>query len=326
MPRDGLLADDELGRDRPVRAAARDEPEHLELTRCQPARRRHLTAEELLDAPEVGSGSELPEHRPRRVELERGGVDVAEGAARLAHEHPGARLLVRRLQLLPRLDRPAQGDERRPRVAMREVQCPSCLGSHRSECRRLARGGDPVELGAGDARGGVVADLEHDLHGRREEAGPPRRLGRLPHPTPDRGRRGPAVALSETQERQPRLGLPPERAGPAVRLLRRSQLAAQAPQLALPVERLGSRRSARLDALGEAHAGSLRLVERLGPRPAELHHLGAVQQALTRVGDEVGLLVAPRRQHGGPLPGAADVVYLVAAGDQAAVDDARNDG
>ena len=66
----------------------------------------------------------------------------------------------------------------------------------------------------------------------------------------------------------------------------------------------------------------------------QLHHLGTVDEALARVDDHVGLLVAPSRERGRPLVGAAQLVHLATADDQAAVDEtddrrrklARGDG
>ena len=50
-----------------------------------------------------------------------------------------------------------------------------------------------------------------------------------------------------------------------------------------------------------------------------------MDQAASREGDEVGLALAPAREGGGPLPGAADLVGVLAGEDHAAIDDAGDD-
>ena len=71
-----------------------------------------------------------------------------------------------------------------------------------------------------------------------------------------------------------------------------------------------------------APRGLTSLFERSRPCPAQLHDLGAMDQATTREGDEVALAFAPPRQGGSPFLRAAQVVHVTAREDDAAVDDA----
>ena len=72
-----------------------------------------------------------------------------------------------------------------------------------------------------------------------------------------------------------------------------------------------------------ALAGPARLVERLGPRTAQLHDLGTMDEAAAGERDQVRLALAPARERGGPLLRAAHVVGRLAGEDHAAVDDPR---
>ena len=66
--------------------------------------------------------------------------------------------------------------------------------------------------------------------------------GRLAEHTTHRGRRRVAAPLSEAQESEARLRLPPEAARVAIRLLCVGQVAPNAMELSLAVERIGGRR------------------------------------------------------------------------------------
>src|SRR5687767_6221811 len=80
VPRDRLLADEQLGRDRAVGLARGDEHEHLALAPAQcPSRRRR--AGQATEALEIGRSAELLEHATRSLEFELGARAVAELAA-----------------------------------------------------------------------------------------------------------------------------------------------------------------------------------------------------------------------------------------------------
>ena len=79
------------------------------------------------------------------------------------------------------------------------------------------------------------------------------------------------------------------------------------------------------DAARQALPEPAQLAERLLPGASERHELGTVHVADARVGDHVGLLLAPARQRGRPLAGAAQLVRVLADADRVAVDETRCD-
>src|SRR5436305_1450355 len=122
MARDGVLADDERGRDLTVALAGGDEPQDLELPLRQAVTVAGLVP--LDHPPDSGGirGSAQPlERGRRRLELERRALLVAERTAGEPHEHPRARRLVRRIELLPGLRSTAQGAKRGLRVTRMEL-------------------------------------------------------------------------------------------------------------------------------------------------------------------------------------------------------------
>src|SRR5215207_11465647 len=105
----------------------------------------------------------------------------------------------------------------------------------------------------------------------------------------------------------------------AVGLLGIRVLAAQAMDLRALVVGLASRNGV---LSGQATLGRpLRLLDRLLPGAVHPHDLGAMDQAATGEGDQIGLALAPLGQGSRPLSGAAKVVRLLAGEDDAAVDD-----
>ena len=75
----------------------------------------------------------------------------------------------------------------------------------------------------------------------------------------------------------------------------------------------------------EPLGGSPRLLQGLLPRSAQLHDLGAVDQAEAIVGDHLGLALTPPRQRLGPLPRMAELAGVKTEGDRVAVDDPGDD-
>jgi hypothetical protein len=59
------------------------------------------------------------------------------------------------------------------------------------------------------------------------------------------------------------------------------------------------------DPLCETLVDPTRFFQRVPPRTPQRHDLGAMHQAQALVGHHIGLLLAPPRQGGGPLAGAA---------------------
>ena len=91
----------------------------------------------------------------------------------------------------------------------------------------------------------------------------------------------------------------------------------------LPVTGLAGRR--RVLRFPATLAGPPRLFQRLRPRALELQDLGTMHQTTSREGHEVGLTLAPAREGGGPLPGTAKLVGVLAGEDDAAIDDPGDD-
>ena len=72
--------------------------------------------------------------------------------------------------------------------------------------------------------------------------------------------------------------------------------------------------------LRKPFAGAPNLIHRIAPRAMEMHDLGAVDQTLTAVDNELGLRVAPVAQSGRPLLGTPQIEHLRTPLDHRAVD------
>jgi hypothetical protein len=143
-----------------------------------------------------------------------------------------------------------------------------------------------------------VVDGEHDLDGGGEHLRPGERVLRLVNGASDRGRRGIDLAL-----RQPKLGKPGLRvftvlAGLPICLFGLHEIPAESVQFTELVVR---HPSGGLGRLGEKAARALRFVHRVSPIAVQLHDLGAVDEALSAVGHEVRLGVAPASQRSRPF-------------------------
>ena len=164
------------------------------------------------------------------------GLVVAERAARPPDEHSGARGLVGRFELLPGLRPPAGGWQARCSHRRRRArQLPRLRGAARAACRCRTAAAISLELAAARRRASSsVADSEHDLDVRRQQARPTagrrsfRRLrGGSPRPRrrrfPERAGAAPARAAAPgragspcgTPPRPPRTRLGGDRSHPA---------------------------------------------------------------------------------------------------------------
>ena len=132
-----------------------------------------------------------------------------------------------------------------------------------------------------------------------------------PPPAPGAAGRSPAAARHPCPARLP------------VGHLGRAVIPEEAVDLPLPVPGLACRQ--RVLRLQATLGGPLRLLQGLRPGAVQLHDLGAMHQAASGEGDQVGLVLAPVGEGGGPLLGAADLVGVLASQDHAAVDDPRDD-
>ena len=209
-------------------------------------------------------------------------------------------------------------------VAVGEVQRAARVGGDRRQ-----HAGVVVRRHALELRGGVLGRLavaggERDLDAGRQQAPPPCRVALLREargrsrcarrpacPAPSAAGPGRAAARSPAGSRR---GRPPRprrgrRAGGGSR-----------PD--------GSRRGGGAGAapLLEPSRGALGLGQRVVPGALLLQHLRTVQQAVAREGDQRGLAVAPRLEGVRPRVRAPQLAQLLAAGEHAAVEEARDDG
>src|SRR5690349_5197194 len=75
----------------------------------------------------------------------------------------------------------------------------------------------------------------------------------------------------------------------------------------------------------QSRRGPARLLERLGPGAAELHDLGAVNEALSGKRHQLWLRLAPSIERVGPLTRTVERVAVVAGRDRIAVNEAGDD-
>jgi hypothetical protein len=205
---------------------------------------------------------------------------------------------------VPRLPGTTRRDERSGRVVLGEGHGGPRLRGHRPQQVAVLSLGHRLELLACAECLLHVADREHDLDEGRQQCRPVERLARLAERPADRGRGGVPMTLREPQEGVTGLRLPSELDRLAVRGLGGLEVALQAMDLAPAVRRKAERPLVQ-DSLREARSNPSRLLERVGPRPAESHDLRPVDEAQAPVGDHVRLVLAPAREGRSPLSGPA---------------------
>jgi hypothetical protein len=130
--------------------------------------------------------------------------------------------------------------------------------------------------------------------------------------------------LRQPHQSKARLRFPPEPACLPVGRLGQAELTLQAVDLPLPVGGVAESPLIQ-DSLGETLGDPTRFFQRVAPRTTQRHDLGAMHQAQALVRHHVGLLIAPPRQGGGPLAGAAQLVHVATERDRVAIDDAGDD-
>ena len=173
------------------------------------------------------------------------------------------------------------------------------------------------------ARSLEIPDGEEDLDRRGEEVGVRQRLPRFGDGAAEGAGGDVGASLREAQQRQPRLRLAPVEIRRLERLLGQVEGPTQAVDLAFLIVRLRER-FALVRLCGAA--GAARFIQRFGPRAPDLQELGAMNQARPLERDQPGLTRAPVGERGGPLARALDGVDALAAGDDAAIDEAGDDG
>ncbi len=161
--------------------------------------------------------------------------------------------------------------------------------------------------------GSGVAGREHDFDVRTELACSRHRVLRFVEGPPDHGGGGLVLALGEPEQREAWLRIVAVLAGANVGGLRGIEVEDETKKVTLDRARAAER--AGVDGCGEPIAHVPRLDESFGPRTEQLEDLGAVQEAVTPVEDELLLRVTPPDERVGPGSAAFEVEQLRAGVD-----------
>ena len=311
---DRLLADEQLRGDLAVGEPARDVDEHLGLAGRQG---RFVPADRWWPRG-IGVGAEVVQRRTGRIELHLGAVGVPQPGTRVGGEQPHPRRVVRRAEVVPQPPRSPELLQGLGRLALGEHDrsFPGRRGGPHQLATELAS--DPGQLVRAGPRVGQLTRGQRDLDVRRERAGSFDLTAGLVDQPPDRPGGRCHVSLRQPQEREAGLRVAAGPGRPSVGRLRSLVLAAEPVQLAALVPRVAHRRRP-----VEPEARGLRGGGRLRPRTSHPQHLGAVDQALAAVRDQVGVGVAPRAQREDPLLGAGDLEQPLAGDDRPAGDQPR---
>ncbi|MPZ59460.1 MAG: hypothetical protein GEU91_23855 [Rhizobiales bacterium] len=263
------------------------------------------------------------EHAARRIQLEPGAVVVAESAAGQSNLNAHPRRQIRRLCPLPSLKSAAQRTKGCLRVALGKRDRPAGVRGDRFEHVRAKALGDHPEFAGRTARRLDIARSQHDLDIDGQE---PRTLqpiaGSVQNAT-HRGRCCVRATLCKPQQSEARLRLPSPLARHFVRVFGCRELAPKSMDLRLLIECRG--RSLFIGPVGEALARAARLFDCIWPGAVQLHDLRAMHKAPAGE-NQIGLLLAPFGELGSPVTGPAHCVYLLAAIDDAAIDQAGDHG
>ena len=175
-----LLADHQLGGDRPVGHPGRHQAQHLQLPSAQPGLVGGSTARRWLHRREVGQRPELLEDAGGGVELERRAVFVAELSAGEADRDADARRLVRSVQVRAMSPTPAAA-RRAPlgRRLRRAGPAPSRGPTSRSRSGACSSVSMATSSSLAAPRGIDVAGRQHDLDVGRQQWGPRHEVGGL---------------------------------------------------------------------------------------------------------------------------------------------------
>jgi hypothetical protein len=145
VARHRLLAQDQVGGDRAVGLAGRDQAEHLDVAGGRPAGRPGgRPAGQRLHPRQLRDGAELLEHPAGRVQLHLRAVVVPQPPAGQPEQDPDPRPLVRHVQRLPGRPGAAQRGQGSPHVALGEQDRAARVGGQRVQ-QRLADLGRPAE-------------------------------------------------------------------------------------------------------------------------------------------------------------------------------------
>ena len=332
MPVHRALADLELASDRAVGLAPRDQPDDLHLAPRQSARG---APRERLGPFDVRPCLQPLEHAPRRVELQRRRVVVAERTEREPELHAHARCVIRCVELLPHRPRVAEQCERAACVALGEQHLPHPQCGERLQEGGAESGRDRHELLGRRTRAVHVVHGQRDLDARGERLGACARALPLLEQTLHRRLGGSRLPLREPEQRESRLGRHAAHARLTVALLGVGEVTAQSLRFGQLVERRTDRVRERRGCLllgrhasrrvRHPHARALRFRHRLRPRAGEADDLDPVHETLAAEGDELGLARAPLVERRRPLARTPHVEQLTTGGDHGAVHHAHRD-
>ena len=177
--------------------------------------------------------------------------------------------------------------------------------------RRADGAGDLRQFCGGRARVLEIARGQQDLDGRGKHSGAGCRVPACRARTP----RIDAAAASiwpcaRRSSDSPGCGLRPRSLRPRVRRFSLGELAPKSMDLAAAVERRARRPASRDVSNSHASCASCAASFQL---PAQLHDLGAIEQALAAIAHEVGLSGAPLRERRGPLVRTPQIERLLTA-------------
>ncbi len=326
MPIDRPLTDAKLRGDRPVRLARGDQPEDLHLAAGQaggPTTRhgtvgRSGTGQDAVQQRQIRHGPQAIEDRPSGLEFEGGPLQVTELAHRLSDPDPYPRRLVRRIEVVPHGRRPAECDQRRPRVSLEQRHEAFGPRHDPGQERSIDGGGDPGQFVEGGPRGAPIARCQRDLDGRLQQPDAPEWVERLVQRT-THDRRG-AIDVALGQSEQGQAWLPS--ASPLVRLpvgvIRFGELTLQSMQFGALVDGLADGGFGWRP--GQPVASRHDLLDRLGPGAVELQQLGSIDEASSAERDEIRLRVQPGLQCRRPFLRPMQVEDRLEGLDRGAVD------
>jgi hypothetical protein len=237
----------------------------------------------------------------RGVELQRGGVLVAEHPAGGADQQPQPCDLVGRRELAPELKGLTERRQRLRGVSLRQRNGAPGLRRDRAQDIAPLTLRDLLKLAARGMRALELAGGEHDLDVCGKQRDALERVRCFSDRPADRGGGRTGVALVQPQQGQARLRLEATPTRLAIGVLGRFELPSQTMDLPLPIVGLAAGELVE-NPPGEPLGRSPRLLQGLLPRAPELHDLGTMDEAEAVVGDHLGLALAPPGEGLGPLP------------------------
>ena len=198
MPLDRPLAQEELGGDRPVGLARRNQPQDLQFATGQTVGTVLMPAgDDGIDPSDVRLGAEINEGCPRGGEFEFGPVRIGKRPAGKSNQDPDARCLVWRLDRLPDFEGAAQRGKRSRGVACGQRIAPRACAAIASGTPGPKSCCDPLQFAAGSVCLLNFPRGERDLDLCRQEPRTTERiLDRADHPAYPGGRSG-LAALGE---------------------------------------------------------------------------------------------------------------------------------